>query len=60
MPDTKIFDQDLRWMIDTTEKIVTDKGYRGLINVLTPLNAKDEKHKKIDGTCKGKAWDGQS
>ena len=42
-------------MIDTTEKIVTDKGYRGLINVLTPSNAKDEKHKKTDGTCKGKA-----
>ena len=46
MPDTKIFDRDLRWMIDSTEKIVADKGYRGLINVLTPLNAKDEKHKK--------------
>ena len=46
MPDTKIYFWDLRWILDTSEKIITDKGYQGLINVMTPFEAKDEKHKK--------------
>ena len=46
MPDTKIYFRDLRWILDTSEKIIADKGYQGLINVMTPFEAKDEKHKK--------------
>ena len=27
MPDTKIYFRNLRWMLDPSEKIVSDKGY---------------------------------
>ena len=45
MPDTKIYFWDLRWILDTSEKNVADKGYQGLVNVMTLFEAKDEKHK---------------
>jgi len=46
MPDIKIFESNLKWKMSSGERVVADKGYTGVPQVLCPRSAKNDKHRK--------------
>ena len=46
MPDINIFELNLKWKLNSGERVVADKGYTGVPQILCPKSAKNDKHRK--------------